>query len=75
MGDDVILVGYDGSSDSEDALAWAAREALARGSALTICLAHGVRYPALQNESAAPLEEGQAATSRPSPLACATPAI
>lgn len=59
MGDDVILVGYDGSSDSEDALAWAAREALARGSALTICLAHGVRYPALQNESAAPLEEGQ----------------
>lgn len=32
-----ILVGYDGSGGSEEALAWAVREARARGSVLTVC--------------------------------------
>ncbi|HXZ71797.1 MAG TPA: universal stress protein [Streptosporangiaceae bacterium] len=32
-----ILVGYDGSPDSEQALRWAAREARWRGSVLTVC--------------------------------------
>ena len=32
-----ILVGYDGSPGSAEALAWAAREARARGSVLTLC--------------------------------------
>jgi nucleotide-binding universal stress UspA family protein len=36
---DGIVVGYDGSPDSAEALRWAAREAWARGTALTICLA------------------------------------
>ena len=36
---DGIMVGYDGSAGSDEALRWAAREALARGTALTICLA------------------------------------
>jgi nucleotide-binding universal stress UspA family protein len=35
---DGIVVGYDGSAGSGEALRWAAREAWARGSALTICL-------------------------------------
>jgi len=34
-----ILVGYDGSPGSEEALAWAVREARARGSMLTVCQA------------------------------------
>ena len=34
-----ILVGYDGSPGSEEALAWAVREARARGSILTVCQA------------------------------------
>ena len=34
-----IVAGYDGSLGSEDAVAWAAREALARKSARTVCLA------------------------------------
>ena len=36
---DGIIVGYDGSAGSDEALRWAAREAWARGTALTICLA------------------------------------
>jgi nucleotide-binding universal stress UspA family protein len=36
---DGIIAGYDGSPESDDALRWAAREAWARGTALTICLA------------------------------------
>jgi nucleotide-binding universal stress UspA family protein len=32
-----ILVGYDGSPGSEQALSWAAREARTRGTALTVC--------------------------------------
>ena len=36
---DGIIVGYDGSAGSDEALRWAAREAWARGIALTICLA------------------------------------
>ena len=35
---DGILVGYDGSPPSDEALRWAAREAWARGTVLTICL-------------------------------------
>ncbi|HLK73589.1 MAG TPA: universal stress protein [Streptosporangiaceae bacterium] len=33
-----IITGYDGSEGSDEALRWAAREAWARGTALTICL-------------------------------------
>jgi nucleotide-binding universal stress UspA family protein len=36
---DGIIAGYDGSAGSHDALRWAAREAWARGTALTVCLA------------------------------------
>jgi nucleotide-binding universal stress UspA family protein len=36
---DGITAGYDGSAGSDEALRWAAREAWARGTALTICLA------------------------------------
>jgi nucleotide-binding universal stress UspA family protein len=36
---DGIIVGYDGSAGGDEALRWAAREAWARGTALTICLA------------------------------------
>ncbi len=36
---DGILAGYDGSPGSAEALRWAAREAWARGTALTLCLA------------------------------------
>ncbi len=35
---DGIVVGYDGSPGSAEALRWAAREAWARGTVLTICL-------------------------------------
>jgi nucleotide-binding universal stress UspA family protein len=35
---DGIIVGYDGSAGSDEALRWAATEARARGTALTICL-------------------------------------
>jgi nucleotide-binding universal stress UspA family protein len=35
-----ILVGYDGSPDSEQALLWAAREARWRGNVLTVCHAY-----------------------------------
>jgi len=36
---DGIIAGYDGSAGSDEALRWAAREARARGTVLTICLA------------------------------------
>ncbi len=36
---DGIVIGYDGSPGSDDALRWAAREAWARGTVLTLCLA------------------------------------
>ncbi len=36
---DGIVAGYDGSAGGDDALRWAAREAWARGTVLTICLA------------------------------------
>jgi nucleotide-binding universal stress UspA family protein len=36
---DGIVVGYDGSPDSEQAMRWAVREAKARGTTLTACLA------------------------------------
>jgi nucleotide-binding universal stress UspA family protein len=36
---DGIIAGYDGSPAGDDALRWAAREAWARGTVLTICLA------------------------------------
>jgi nucleotide-binding universal stress UspA family protein len=36
---DGIIAGYDGSAGSDEALRWAAREAWARGTVLTICLA------------------------------------
>jgi nucleotide-binding universal stress UspA family protein len=44
-----ILVGYDGSAGSEEALTWAAREARAREAVLTVCQACGT-YPALAGE-------------------------
>ena len=40
-----ILTGYDGSASSEQALSWAVREALARGTALTVCHAFGPGFP------------------------------
>ncbi|HUZ52679.1 MAG TPA: universal stress protein [Streptosporangiaceae bacterium] len=40
-----IVVGYDGSPGAEQALAWAAREARCRRSALTVCLARTPAYP------------------------------
>jgi len=36
---DGVVAGYDGSASSDEALRWAAREAWARGTVLTICLA------------------------------------
>jgi nucleotide-binding universal stress UspA family protein len=49
-----IIAGYDGSAGSDDALRWAAREAWARGTVLTICLAWPPNYLALLGG-----EEGQ----------------
>jgi nucleotide-binding universal stress UspA family protein len=37
---DGIIAGYDGSAGSHEALRWAAREAWARGTVLTVCLAY-----------------------------------
>jgi nucleotide-binding universal stress UspA family protein len=39
-----IIAGYDGSPGSDEALRWAAREANARGTVLTICLAWAPEY-------------------------------
>jgi nucleotide-binding universal stress UspA family protein len=47
-----ILAGYDGSPDSGQALRWAAREANARGTTLTVCLAWAPAHIALPRESA-----------------------
>jgi nucleotide-binding universal stress UspA family protein len=46
MTDSRIVAGYDGSAGAEQAIAWAAREARSRGSALTVCLAQSPAYPA-----------------------------
>ena len=47
-----ILAGYDGSPDSRQTLRWAAREAKARGTTLTVCLAWTPAHIALPRESA-----------------------
>jgi len=49
---DGIIVGYDGSPGSDQALRWAAREANARGTALTVCLAWAPDYLALLGDAA-----------------------
>jgi nucleotide-binding universal stress UspA family protein len=48
---DGIIVGYDGSAGSHEALRWAAREARARGTVLTICLAWPPDELALPDDS------------------------
>jgi len=48
---DGIVAGYDGSAGSDEALRWAAREARARGTMLTICLAWPPDDPALPGDS------------------------
>ncbi len=47
-----ILVGYDGSPGSEQALSWAAREARARGMALTVCHAWAPGFSVPPGEAA-----------------------
>jgi nucleotide-binding universal stress UspA family protein len=47
-----IIAGYDGSLGSDEALRWAAREAAARGTALTICHAWAPEYLALIGDPA-----------------------
>src|SRR5487761_1891232 len=49
---DGIVVGYDASLGSEEALLWAIREAKARGTTLTPCLAWAPDYLAPQDEDA-----------------------
>ena len=49
---DGIITGYDGSPGSDEALRWAAREAQARGTTLTVCLAWAPGYLALADDSA-----------------------
>ena len=46
-----IVAGYDGSPGSGDALRWAAREAKARGTTLTVCLAWTPDHMAMPTES------------------------
>jgi len=46
-----ILAGYDGSSGSEHALNWAAREARSRGIALTVCHAWAPGFAVLPSEA------------------------
>ena len=46
-----IVAGYDGSPGSGDALRWATREAKARGTTLTVCLAWTPDHMALPTES------------------------
>ncbi len=47
-----IVAGYDGSPGSGQALRWAAREAKARGTTLTVCLAWAPDHMTLPTESA-----------------------
>lgn len=47
-----ILAGYDGSTGSEHALSWAAREARSRGIALTVCHAWAPGFTALPGQAA-----------------------
>jgi nucleotide-binding universal stress UspA family protein len=47
-----ILVGYDGSSSSEQALRWAARQARACKTVLTVCQAWGPGFAVLPDEAA-----------------------
>ncbi len=47
-----IVAGYDGSSGAAQALRWAAREARARGTALTVCLAWTPGHMELPTETA-----------------------
>jgi nucleotide-binding universal stress UspA family protein len=47
-----VLVGYDGSPGSERALRWAARQARARDTALTLCVAWAPGFPVLGDERA-----------------------
>lgn len=49
---DEILAGYDGSSGSENALNWAAREARSRGIVLTVCYAWAPGFAPLPGEAA-----------------------
>jgi nucleotide-binding universal stress UspA family protein len=49
---DGIVVGYDGSAGSAEAVRWAAREAWARGTALTVCLAWAPDHMTRPDESA-----------------------
>jgi nucleotide-binding universal stress UspA family protein len=46
-----IVAGYDGSPDGAQALRWAAREAQARGTALTVCLAWTPDHMMLPSDS------------------------
>lgn len=50
---DGIVVGYDGSPDSDKALRWAADEAHARGTALLVCLAWAPDYLEVLDEASA----------------------
>jgi nucleotide-binding universal stress UspA family protein len=56
-----IVVGYDGSADAEEAVAWAAWEARARGRALTVCLAQERPYPPYPAPPAGAAEPSDAA--------------
>jgi nucleotide-binding universal stress UspA family protein len=56
-----IVVGYDGSADAEQAVAWAAREAQARGCALTVCLVQELPYPPYPTSPAGTQEPGDSA--------------
>jgi nucleotide-binding universal stress UspA family protein len=47
-----ILVGYDGSLGSEQALSWAAREARSRGTALTVCHAWNLGFTVPPDQAA-----------------------
>jgi nucleotide-binding universal stress UspA family protein len=47
-----ILVGYDGSPGSEQALSWAVREARSRGTVLTVCHAYGPGFAVPPGEDA-----------------------
>jgi nucleotide-binding universal stress UspA family protein len=52
MADRQILVGYDGSAGATEALTWAAREARARESLLTVCVVRAQELPAAHANAA-----------------------